>query len=57
MAKIRVSVLATKMGVPPQDLLFKLKSIGVRVEGDDAEIDADVIQSILTGKKLHQPQE
>ncbi len=57
MAKIRVSVLATKMGVPEQDLLFKLKSIGVRVEGDDPEIDADVIQSILTGKKLHQPKE
>ncbi|MDY7095897.1 MAG: hypothetical protein SX243_23225, partial [Acidobacteriota bacterium] len=32
--------------------MFKLKSIGVRVEGDDAQIDTDILQAILQGKKL-----
>ena len=57
MAKIQVSDLATKMGVPLQDLIFKLRSIGVRLEGEDQSIDAEVIQAIMTGKKLHQPRE
>ena len=57
MAKIRVSSLAAKMGLPSQDLIFKLKSIGVRIEGDDAEIDTDIVEAILTGKSLQQPRE
>ena len=57
MGKIRVSDLAGKMGVETQDLLFKLRSIGARVEGDDPEIDTDIIQAILTGKSLAQPSE
>ena len=36
MGKIRVQDLAQMMGISNQDLVFKLKSIGVRVEGDDA---------------------
>jgi translation initiation factor IF-2 len=56
MGKIRVHDLAQKMKVPEQDLLFKLKSIGVRVEGQDDLIDTEVIQAILQGKKLPQPQ-
>ena len=56
MGKIRLHDLAEKMGVPEQDLLFKLKSIGVRVEGEDALIDTEIIQAILQGKKLPQPQ-
>ena len=35
MGKIRVKDLAQKMGVPEQDLLFKLKSIGVRVDDEE----------------------
>ena len=54
MGKIRVSDLATKMKVPEQDLVFKLKSIGVRVDGDDATIDSEIIQAILQGKNLPQ---
>ena len=54
MGKIRVSDLATKMKVPEQDLVFKLKSIGVRVDGDDATIDSEIIQAILQGKSLPQ---
>jgi translation initiation factor IF-2 len=45
------------MGISNQDLVFKLKSIGVRVEGDDAAIDTDIIQAILQGKKLPHPRE
>ena len=52
MGKIRVSDLARKMGVPAQDLLFKLRSIGVRIEDD--MIDTEFIQAILQGKQLPQ---
>ena len=45
------------MGISNQDLVFKLKSIGVRVEGDDAHIDTDIIKAILQGKKLPHPRE
>jgi len=57
MGKIRLQDLARRMNVPEQDLMFKLKSIGVRVEGEDAAIDSDIIQAILQGKKLPQPRE
>ena len=57
MGKIRIRELAEKMGVPEQDLLFKLKSIGVRVDEEDAQIDTTVIQAILEGKRLPQPRE
>jgi hypothetical protein len=57
MGKIRVQDLAKMMGISNQDLVFKLKSIGVRVEGDDAHIDTDIIQAILAGKKLPHPRE
>jgi translation initiation factor IF-2 len=57
MGKIRVQDLAKMMGLPNQDLVFKLKSIGVRVEGDDAHIDTDIIQAILQGKNLPHPRE
>lgn len=57
MGKIRVRDLAQKMGVPEQDLLFKLKSIGVRLDEENPEIDTGVIQAILEGKRLPQPRE
>jgi translation initiation factor IF-2 len=57
MGKIRVQDLAKMMGISNQDLVFKLKSIGVRVEGDDAHIDTDIVQAILAGKKLPHPRE
>lgn len=57
MGKIRVIDLAQKMGLDSQDLVFKLKSIGVRIEGENAEIDTDIIAAILTGKPLQQPRE
>ena len=57
MGKIPVQELARMMGVPKQDLVFKLKSIGVRVEGEDAHIVSDAISAILQWKKLPQPRE
>ncbi len=57
MGKIRVQDLAKMMEISNQDLVFKLKSLGVRVEGDDAHIDTDIIQAILAGKKLPHPGE
>ncbi|MCG8455164.1 MAG: hypothetical protein MI919_02715, partial [Holophagales bacterium] len=45
------------MKIPEQDLTFKLRSIGVRIEGDDAVIDSDIIQAVLQGKRLPQPRE
>jgi translation initiation factor IF-2 len=57
MGKIRVQDLAKMMNLPSQELIFKLKSIGVRVEGDDAQIDTDTLQAILKGKKLPHPRE
>lgn len=57
MGKIRLKDLARSMHVPEQDLMFKLKSIGVRIEGEEAVIDSELIQAILQGKRLPQPRE
>ncbi|MEZ5331366.1 MAG: translation initiation factor IF-2 [Thermoanaerobaculia bacterium] len=57
MAKISVKELAKRMGIPNQDLMFKLKSIGVRVDEENADLDASVLQAILAGKKLPHPRE
>ena len=57
MAKISVKELAKRMGIPNQDLMFKLRSIGVRVDEENADLDASVLQSILAGKKLPHPRE
>ncbi len=45
------------MSISNQDLVFKMKSIGVRVEGDDAHIDSETLQAIIQGKKLPHPRE
>jgi translation initiation factor IF-2 len=57
MGKIKVDDLARMMNIPAQDLLFKLRAIGVRVDEDDPRIDAEIIQAILAGKKLPSPRE
>lgn len=57
MGKIRVKDLAQMMGISTQDLVFKLKSIGVLADGDDAAIDTDIVHAILQGKKLPHPRE
>jgi translation initiation factor IF-2 len=40
-----------------QDLIFKLRSIGVRVEGKDALVDTDVLKAVLEGKRVATPRE
>ncbi|MDX1632542.1 MAG: translation initiation factor IF-2 N-terminal domain-containing protein, partial [Thermoanaerobaculia bacterium] len=40
-----------------QDLIFKLRSIGVRVEGKDALVDTDVLKAVLEGKRMATPRE
>ncbi|MEL7061457.1 MAG: translation initiation factor IF-2 N-terminal domain-containing protein, partial [Acidobacteriota bacterium] len=57
MGKIRLKDLARRLKLPEQDLMFKLRSIGVRFEGDDPAIDSEIIQAILQGKRLPQPRE
>ncbi|HVS02823.1 MAG TPA: translation initiation factor IF-2 [Thermoanaerobaculia bacterium] len=57
MGKIRVQDLARMLHMEDQDLMFKLRSIGVRVEGQDAQVDTDVLKAVLEGKKLATPRE
>ncbi len=57
MGKIRVKDLAQMMGIANQDLVFKLKSIGVRLEDENPTIDSDVIEAVLHGKSLRNPRE
>jgi translation initiation factor IF-2 len=57
MGKIRVEDLAGMMGIDMQDLVFKLKSIGVSLDEKNPTIDSEVIEGVLKGKILHQPRE
>ncbi len=57
MGKIRVKDLAKMMGIVEQDLVFKLKSIGVRLEEENPTIDSEVIEAVLHGKALRNPRE
>ena len=56
MAKIRVQELARMMGLAEQDLVFKLRSLGVSIEGDEG-VDSEALSAILQGKKLASPRE
>ena len=57
MGKIPVQQLAKMMGISEQDLVFKLKSIGVRVDDKEPHIDTEVMQALIQGKRLTQPRE
>ena len=57
MGKIRVKDLAEMMGLAEQDLIFKLKSIGVRLDDEHPMIDKEVIEAVLQGKSLRHPRE
>ncbi|MBZ0113555.1 MAG: translation initiation factor IF-2 [Thermoanaerobaculia bacterium] len=57
MGKIRVQDLARTIGMEDQDLIFKLRSIGVRVEGADALVETEILKAVLEGKKLAAPRE
>ncbi len=55
MGKIRVGDLAQMMGIANQDLIFKLRSIGIRVDEEHVHIDTDVLKEILQGGKKFAP--
>ena len=57
MGKIRIQDIASRIGMDDQDLIFKLRSIGVRVEGKDALVDTDVLKAVLEGKRVATPRE
>ena len=54
MAKVRVSDLAKKMGIPAKDLVFKLQSLGVAVEDVGTALDPSEVMAVLSGKKVQQ---
>jgi hypothetical protein len=57
MGKVYVRDLARMIGMPLENLIFKLRSIGVRVEGPDAMIETEVLKAVLEGKQLATPRE
>jgi translation initiation factor IF-2 len=52
MAKVRVSELAKRMGISAKDLVFKLQSLGVAVEGPSTALDPNEVIAVLSGKKV-----
>ncbi|HEX3108643.1 MAG TPA: translation initiation factor IF-2 [Thermoanaerobaculia bacterium] len=51
-AKFKVSDIAKRMGKSEKDVLFQLQSLGADITDAGQELAPDVIQALLTGKKL-----
>src|SRR5688572_1359666 len=51
-AKIKVSDIAKKMGMSDKDMIFRLQSLGAEVSDASQVIEPEVIQALITGKKL-----
>ncbi|HXG59088.1 MAG TPA: translation initiation factor IF-2 N-terminal domain-containing protein, partial [Thermoanaerobaculia bacterium] len=51
-AKFRVSDVAKKMGLTDKDLIFRLQSLGAEVTDPNQVLEPEVIQALITGKKL-----
>src|SRR6187549_3222215 len=51
-AKIRVSDIAKKMNVSEKDIIFRLQSLGAEVSDPNQVLEPEVIQALITGKKL-----
>ena len=51
-AKIRVSDIAKKMGKSEKDVIFQLQSLGAEVTDPSQVLEPEVIQALITGKKL-----
>ncbi len=51
-AKIRVSDIAKRMGKSEKDVIFQLQSLGAEVSDASAVLEPEVIQALITGKKL-----
>jgi translation initiation factor IF-2 len=52
MQQLRVVDLARTMGITPKELIFKLRSIGVGVSGEEDTLDLSTVRSIITGETL-----
>jgi translation initiation factor IF-2 len=52
MEQLRVVDLAHTMGITPTELIFKLRSIGVSVAGEEDTLDLSTVRSIITGETL-----
>jgi translation initiation factor IF-2 len=51
-AKIKVSDVAKRMGKSEKDLIFQLQSLGAEVTDASQVLEPEVIQALITGKKL-----
>src|SRR6476619_4921483 len=51
-AKFRVSDIATRMGKSEKDVIFQLQSLGAEVSDASQVLEPEVIQALITGKKL-----
>ena len=52
MDQLRVVDLAHTMGITAKELIFKLRSIGVSVSGEEDTLDLSTVRSIITGETL-----
>jgi len=50
--KFRVSDVAKRMGKSEKDLIFQLQSLGAEVSDPSQVLEPEVIQALITGKKL-----
>src|SRR5829696_473644 len=51
-AKFRVSDIAKKMGKSEKDVIFQLQSLGADITDPSQALEPEVIQALITGKKL-----
>jgi translation initiation factor IF-2 len=51
-AKIKVSDIAKKMGKSEKDMIFQLQSLGADITDPSQVLEPEVIQALITGKKL-----
>src|SRR5438105_2773028 len=51
-AKIRVSDIAKRLGKSEKDVIFQLQSLGAEVSDPSQVLEPEVIQALITGKKL-----
>jgi translation initiation factor IF-2 len=51
-AKIKVSDIAKKMGKSEKDVIFQLQSLGAEITDPNQALEPEVIQALITGKKL-----
>ena len=52
MQQLRVVDLAQTMGISSKELIFKLRSIGVSVAGEEDTLDLSTVRAIITGETL-----